>query len=185
MTDPPDPAGSTASGGVSASDREVFEGLFRAWYARLADYALSLVRNRDAAEDVVQEVFVALWRRRSSLPEVDLLPAYLHRAVRNRALNHLRHERRAGQWLAANDPNPAVEPEVEVRLEEGALADALRQALAALSPRGREVFLLSRHQGLTYQQIAHTLGISVKTVETQMGRALRALRQRLTARAEG
>jgi RNA polymerase sigma-70 factor (ECF subfamily) len=170
--------------GSPGSDREEFERLFRAWYGRLADYAMSLVRSPEAAEDVVQEVFVAVWGRWDRLPEAALLPAYLHRAVRNRALNHLRQQRTRDRWQAAAGPEPLVEPEAEAHLEESELAKVLRDALAALPPRGREVFLLSRQQGLTYPQIAETLGISVKTVETLMGRALRALRERLAPRLE-
>jgi RNA polymerase sigma-70 factor (ECF subfamily) len=164
---------------IAAGDEAAFQRLFREWYPRLADHAWRLLGERDTAEDAVQEVFVALWRGRARLPDSGALAGYLHRAVRNRALNQLRA--RKGEVA---DPDgqmlPAVEPDAPRRLEEQQLAAQLVAALATLPPRTREVFLLSRDQGLTYAAIAETLGISVKTVETLMGRAIRALREELT-----
>ncbi|HEX9893075.1 MAG TPA: RNA polymerase sigma-70 factor [Gemmatimonadales bacterium] len=169
---------------IRAGDRDAFEQFFREWYPRLADYAQRLLQNRDASEDAVQDVFVALWSRRDRLPEGDRLAGYLYRSVRNRALNQLRRQRTAGKWLAVLDPDPAVPPDAETGIEDRELDQAYRAALAELSPRGREVFLLSRDQGLSYPQIADALGISIKTVETLMGRALRALRGRLLPRLD-
>jgi len=165
---------------VRAGDRDAFERLFRSWYARLTSYAANLTAQRDAAEDVVQEVFVAVWARRESLPDFEKLPGYLHRAVRNRSLNHLRQQRTAGRWLAGQEPDPGVPPVAESALVGAEAVQRVRAALAALPPRTREVFLLSRDQGLTYPAIAETLGISVKTVETLMSRALRSLRESLS-----
>jgi RNA polymerase sigma-70 factor (ECF subfamily) len=131
-----------------------------------------MLGERDAAEDAVQEVFVAMWRGRAALPEPAALAGYLHRAVRNRALNQLRQ--RHGD---AVDPDGVIAPALALdRVEAAELRERLERALRALPPRTREVFLLSRQQGLTYQAIADTLGISVKTVETLMGRAIAALR---------
>ena len=169
--------------GIRAGDRAAFEQLFRAWYARLADYAARLVSDPDAAEDVVQTVFVSLWNRRDALPDATRLPAYLQRAVRNRALNHLRdHRTMHGLSLLTTDEELHTAPSVESDLEDADLETALQSALANLSPRTRQVFLLSRSHELTYSEIAGTLAISVKTVETLMGRALRALRVTLRAR---
>lgn len=167
---------------IRAGDREAFARLFRHWYPLLAEYALRLLESRDAAEDAVQDVFVALWKGRARLPEPQSLAGYLHRAVRNRALNQLRARRTAGRWLSMLDPEPRVEPEADTGLADRELDAAYRAALSGLAPRGREIFLLSRERGLTYSQIAETLGISVKTVETLMGRALVALRARLRPR---
>lgn len=173
------PIGKECLAAIRGGDRAAFEQLFRAYYGRLADYVVRLVESPDAAEDVVQGMFIALWTRRESLPDVDALPAYLHRAVRNRALNHLRDQRRSVGSSSTTEDEPGIEPSVETELHVADLDTALQRALASLAPRTREVFLLSRQHELTYQQIASTLGISVKTVETLMGRALRALRSAL------
>ncbi len=170
--------------GIRAGDRHAFERLFRAWYAPLADYAARLVDSPDAAEDVVQTVFVSLWNRREAMPDAAQLPAYLHRAVRNRALNFLRDHRATQPLSALTDDEPRVAPAIERQLESDDLARVLEVAMSSLAPRTREVFELSRVQALTYQQIATTLDISVKTVETLMGRALRALRASLRPRLD-
>jgi RNA polymerase sigma-70 factor, ECF subfamily len=165
---------------IRDGDRAAFEQVFRAYYARLADYATTLVRSRDAAEDVVQEVFVALWTQRERITTPENLVGYLHRAVRNRGLNQIRHRRMVADWQArqANEPGPEA-PAADRETELGEIARAIRNAVAALSPRCREVFELSRDRGLTYPEIAATLGISIKTVETLMGRALKNIRERL------
>ena len=179
----PDPAVDLFTPGLLArlrqGDREAFEQLFRAWYPRLASYALRILQSRDAVEDAVQDVLVAMWERREKLPDGSALVGYLLRSVRNRALNQLRERRIRDKWLATLDSEPTLEPEAETGIEDQELNRAYRAALAEVSPRGREVFLLSRDHGLSYPQIAETLGISVKTVETLMGRVLRALRGKL------
>lgn len=169
---------------IAAGDEIAFERLFRAWYGRLADHALRLLGDRDMAEDAVQEVLVAVWKGRERLPAAEALAGYLHRAVRNRALNQLRaaHGDRV-------DPDGLLQfasaPDGPRRLEEEALRRRTLVALEALPPRTREVFLLSREQQLSYAAIAATLEISVKTVETLMGRALRRLREALGDLREG
>src|SRR5688572_15437659 len=122
---------------VRAGDRRAFEQLFRAVYARLAGYALRIVANRDVAEDVVQEVLIAVWNRRDSLPEADKLASYLHRAVRNRALNQLRSQRGTERLIDAEDDGPAIAPAGESDLADDELQAALASALATLPPRTR------------------------------------------------
>ncbi|MGE0440351.1 MAG: RNA polymerase sigma-70 factor [Gemmatimonadales bacterium] len=165
---------------IRSGDRDAFERVFRAYYAKLADYANGLVRTRDGAEDVVQEVFVALWTQRERLTNPDNLVGYLYRAVRNRSLNQLRHNRMVTDWQArqAAEDSPQA-PAADRDTERAEIAAAVKRAVATLSPRCREVFELSRDRGLTYPEIASTLGISIKTVETLMGRALKGVREQL------
>ncbi|MBL8985024.1 MAG: RNA polymerase sigma-70 factor [Gemmatimonadales bacterium] len=165
---------------IRQGDRDAFEVVFRAYYAKLTDYANGLVRTRDGAEDVVQEVFVALWTQRERLTTPDNLVGYLYRAVRNRSLNQLRHRRMVTDWqtrAAAEERSDA--PPADRDTERAEITAAVKQAVATLSPRCREVFELSRDRGLTYPEIAAALGISIKTVETLMGRALKGVRERL------
>lgn len=164
---------------IRRGDRIAYERFFRAWYPRLADYAHRLLGDPDQAEDATQEVLIELWRRRDVLPPAEQLSAYLHRSVRNRALNQLRFRQRISGGDPEDLPGQQIAPVAQRRLMEADLAAALADAIADLAPRTREVFVLSREQALTYAQIADTLGISIKTVETLMGRALTALRQRL------
>jgi RNA polymerase sigma-70 factor (ECF subfamily) len=160
-------------------DEAAFDTIFREWYPSLVRSAESIVRSRAVAEEVVQDVMLELWRRRESLAKDSSPQAYLFQSTRNRALNHIRHEsveRKSEPELmrqtemGASAPSQLVEEEIEV---------ALRTAVSELPDRCREVFELSRTHGLKYAEIATTLGISVKTVEAQMGKALRSLRVKL------
>lgn len=182
---PSDPLTPDLIAAVRSGDRAAFEVLFRAWYARLAEYAAHLLASADAAEDAVQDVFIAVWDRRASLPDHTKLAAYLHRAVRNRAFNQMRDRRVVERW--AEDPEHAERqsPPADAAVLHAELAVTVSNALRSLAPRTREVFLLSREQGLTYNEIASALDISVKTVETLMGRALRALRTTLGPHVTG
>ena len=174
---------------MSASDsdadvRAVIERLFRSHYAGLVAFAARVTGNTGEAEDLVQDVFLGLWRRRGELPGDDAIRPYLYRAVHNRALNVVRN-RRAADALAEREMIEAQREShtsvAEADLEAEELARLVQSAIARLSERCRMVFLLSRENGLSYAEIAATLGISVKTVETQMGRALRFLRAELAA----
>lgn len=164
---------------LRGGDAAAFERIFRAHYARLVTLAEGLLRARSTAEDVVQDVMLELWRLRGSLTLEVSLRAYLYQATRNRALNEVRHgriERRGGPRLVRTT-TPL--PPADALLAETELSAAIRAALALLPAAQREVFELNRAHGLRYMEIAATLGISVKTVEARMGKALRTLRERL------
>ena len=165
---------------VREGDRDAFELIFRALYSRLSEYALGFVRSQDAAEDVVQEVFVALWTHRDRLASPDNLVGYLFRSVRNRSLNQLRRARVVSlHEEEAIRADPVTSPPPDRDADLGEIERAVKAAVERLPPRSRQVFRLSRDTGLTYPQIAETLGISIKTVETLMGRALKSIRERL------
>ncbi len=164
---------------LQAGDEGAYDSVFREWYPVLVRVAGAMLHDSDAAEEVAQEVMHELWRRAHILDAGLTLRAYLLRAVRNRALNHVRHQRvrreTQGDVTALyQEPVRADQPVVAAEL-----ADAVRVAVADLPPRCREVFELSRVDGLRYAEIAEALGISEKTVEAQMGKALRVLRERL------
>jgi RNA polymerase sigma-70 factor (ECF subfamily) len=164
---------------VRAGDRGAFDTIFRTYYAPLVRLAERLLRERAVAEEVVQDVMLELWRRRETFSLEDSLRVYLYRAARNRALNHLRHlkvERRGEPHVIAR---ASAAPRADADLAEEELRSAVTRALDALPVPTREVFDMSRVGGLRYNEIAEALGISVKTVEARMGRALRALREEL------
>lgn len=167
-------------GRLKAGRQDAFESIFKSYYPQLVGVAESMLRERAAAEDVVQDVMVELWRRRENMDVATSLRAYLFRAVRNRALNQLRHQKvapRADPGAAELVSIPATDRDFETR----EINRALRAAVAGLPDRCREVFELSRIQRLSYAEIATALDISVKTVEAQMGKALRVLREALAA----
>ena len=164
---------------VRSGDEGAYDSVFRTWYPVLVRVAGALLRDADAAEEIAQEVMHELWRRRH-LMEADVsLRAYLLRSIRNRSLNHLRHlrvRRETEPQVAESYSAPIVADQPIVARE---LQEAVEKALAELPPRCREVFDLSRVHGLKYAEIAEALEISPKTVEAQMGKALRHLRERL------
>jgi RNA polymerase sigma-70 factor (ECF subfamily) len=160
-------------------DTTAFDAIFRTWYGPLVGTAERMLRDRAVAEELVQDVLLELWRRRESLAAEGSPQAYLFQATRNRVLNHLRHlkiEQRSEPELQG-DSASAPHADAEVTQEE--LSVAVQDAVRSLPDRCREVFELSRVHGLKYAEIAAQLGISVKTVEAQMGKALRTLRERL------
>ena len=160
-------------------DASAFDTIFRTWYGPLVGTAERMLRDRAVAEELVQDVMLELWRRRESLAADGSPQAYLFQATRNRVLNHLRHlkiEQRSEPEIRGEGSSA---PQADSALVHEELDVAVQQAVQSLPDRCREVFELSRVHGLKYAEIAKALGISVKTVEAQMGKALRTLRERL------
>lgn len=156
-----------------------YDAIFRAHYARLVRLAQGMLGELAPAEELAQDVMLELWRRRASLRVETSLQAYLFRATRNRTLNYIRHEKVAQRGAAFAAPDLAAPAVGERGIIEDELETALNRAMRELPPRCREVFELSRVQGLKYTEIADALGISVKTVEAQMTKALRVLREHM------
>lgn len=163
-------------------DRTAFEMIYRTYYKRLHGYAYSYLQRVQDAEDVVQAVFLRIWVQRESWDPPGSVKHYLFAAIRNEALNVLRHEHvfdEAEEEITRivtghNSPSPSDnDPEVED------LRKAIENGIGQLPAQCRQIFLLSRKNGLTYTEIAEDLDLSVNTVGTQMGRALRVLRRSL------
>lgn len=167
--------------GVPGDDRlrRRFETLFRETYAELCNFVVQFVHSRAVAEELVQDLFLRLWERRAQWAAETPSRTYLYHAARNRALDHLKHERIASmappETSEEDEPFPAAERE----LHAADLRTALDAAIAELPDRTRQVFILCKGNGLSYLQIAKAMDISVKTVEAQMARAFRILRGRL------
>ena len=164
---------------IRAGDESAFDTVFRSHYAHLVRMAESVVRERALAEEVAQEVMLELWRRRETLQVEQTFRAYLLRSTRNRALNHVRHQRVVAREAAIAAMESPSAPSAEDEMLGTELEQAVREAINGLPEKCREVFRLSREQGLKYAEIAVTLEISVKTVEKRMGQALAELRARL------
>jgi RNA polymerase sigma-70 factor (ECF subfamily) len=159
-------------------DEAAYDAIFRTWYPALVQFAERILRDRDAAEETVQDVMLELWKRRESLVIQGSPQAYLFQATRNRALNHLRHLRVENREEFDTDTLPAT-ANADARASESEIEVALREAIESLPPRCRQVFELNRVQGLKYAEVAAALDISVKAVEAHMARAFRTLRERL------
>jgi RNA polymerase sigma-70 factor (ECF subfamily) len=162
-----------------AGDDAAYAAVFREWYAPLVRFTETLLRQRDEAEEVVQEVMLELWHRRATIDPTRPVQAWLFRSARNRALNVLRHARVVQHTEPVVQSLAGAPPPADALVAERDLDAALHEALAELPPRCRDVFLRSRRDGLRNAEIADQLGISVKAVEGLIGRALKALRTRM------
>jgi RNA polymerase sigma-70 factor (ECF subfamily) len=170
---------------VRDGDEQAFETLFRAYAPGLVVFVARHVRSAAVAEELVQDVFLAVWRARATLAVTEGVGAYLYAAARNRALSHLARERTAVRRLgtAAHRPPDAgaappdlADPRAPREDDLLALLE-LQEAVEALPPRCRLVFTMQRQHGMSYGEVAQALGLSVKTVEAQMARALKGLRE--------
>lgn len=154
----------------------LYKQAFHAYYQPLCQYAHTLVASAPDCEDMVQELFLYVWEKKKDLIGREELRFYLFTAMRNRCLNYLRKYRKDRFTQLSVWEEPA-EPAAGMGHEEPVdLAGAVGEALDRLPLRCREVFVLSRISKLTYQQIAETTGISPKTVENQIGKALKIMR---------
>lgn len=165
---------------IRDSDEAAFQALFEATYPSLHRYAQSLTKNTVLAQDAVQEAFLRIWRRRATLDPSRSLRALLYLAVRNLVFNEERTLLQRKKLLATMDP-PAAPSRPDEHSHVEMLEAHMRRWIRALPQRRREAFQLSRYDGLSYQEIAHVMGLSVKTVERHIQLALRELRDRLRA----
>ncbi len=154
------------------------EALYRAYYRPLGNAVFRVVQDRAVAEDLVQDLLLNVWKNRATLQITATYRSYLFRAALHAALRHTERQKRQVAWEDANVVDMGTNSTLEHLNEQDAEA-AVAAALATLPPQCRAVFLLSRQEGLSYQQIAETLDVSPKTVDNQMGKALRLLRQQL------
>jgi RNA polymerase sigma-70 factor (ECF subfamily) len=160
------------------ADTAGFETLFREHFKRLHAYASTILKDPDGAEDVVQQCFLKLWKRYEAHKAPESPAAYLYRAVYNDSLNVLKHQKvKMAHEQYTRHTAREGSPESVSRIRE--LEAALDKALSELPEQCRSIFQLSRFEELKYREIAERLGLSVKTIEAQMGKALRLLRTKL------
>jgi RNA polymerase sigma-70 factor (family 1) len=165
---------------ISKGDKAAFEQAFRVYYQSLCNYAVPLIKDKDEAEEVVQNVFFNIWRKRGALQINSSLKSYLYRSVHNDCLNKLKHVKVKTLYAedyrktAGGGFNSAADT-----LEAKELGLKINSAIDALPEQCGNVFRLSRFENLRYAEIAAQLEISVKTVENHMGKALKILREQL------
>ena len=170
---------------IKASDREAFGDLFRELREALVRYVKSIVHDDMVAHDLVQDVFVSLWKLRESIDPSKSLKAYLYQIARNRAIRHLRDERTHDEKHRIIKRDTSAElPEEEwpdARVEKHSLYKKLRSWLNALPERQREALELSRYQGLSHREIADVMEISPRTVNSHITLAIKNLQRHIQA----
>lgn len=165
---------------LAQRDEIAFEQVFKTHFKRLHAYAFTILRDEVEAEEIVQQVFFKLWERNENLSLSGSVSSYLYRAVHNESLNYIKHQKvRSNHQLhvAYSMKNEVEHPAKKVMA--GELEKKIHTALNELPEQCRTIFQMSRFDELKYREIADKLGISVKTVENQMGKALKLLREKL------
>ena len=164
--------------GIKNGNEFSFESLFNVYCQRLINFSRRYVQEKEIAENIVQDLFVNLWINRKKLDYTKSIKSYLFTAVKNNSYKYLRHlnVERSYSLLKSEEGvehNPQSSIEVFEKNEE------VKQVIEKLPDKCREIFVMSKFDNLKYSEIANILGISIKTVETQMGRALKKLRENL------
>ena len=162
---------------MQRDQRAAFELMFRSYYAEVCDHIHRYISETEIVQDVAQEIFTELWRKRDNLEITGSYGVYLYRMAGSRALNYIRDNKK--HWFSDEsgliaEETPLATPDSTLQASE--LSEIITKAIDSLPERCRIVFMLSRYDGMTNAQIASHLEISVKTVENQMTKALRVLR---------
>jgi RNA polymerase sigma-70 factor (ECF subfamily) len=164
---------------LKTGDMKAFESLYKSFHKMLWHYAKEMLKDKDEAEDTVQQIFIRIWEKRDSILISTSFKSYLFTSVRNACLKKMEKAVRE----KASDPLESTEMERVGKAQDPAqfkdLQSAIQQSIESLPERCKLVFKLSRFGGLTYVEIAKELDLSVKTVENQMSKALQTLRQDL------
>ncbi len=162
---------------IRDGDPMAFRQVFDACYESLCHYAFTIVRDADEAEDTVQSMFLKIWEKRSDLDIKQSIRSYLFRSVYNQCMNHIEHntvkEKHRNHMTV--DMSATVAPQVFV----DELENKVREAIDMLPPQCRTIFLMSRYEEMRYSEIAAKLNISVNTIQNQVCKALKILRDTL------
>ena len=163
---------------IQSGDIATFEMVFRQHYQYLCIQAFNILKDADEAEEIVQDTFVKIWNKREELSITISMKNYLIQSIKNTCFNQIKHEQVKRSYQADFiKSNQEGEHHDQVQVDE--LEKQIQSAINNLPEERKKVFLLSRKQGLKYQEIARELNISVKTVENQMGKALKFMREEL------
>lgn len=165
---------------IRKGDIGQFESLFRSSYISLVNYTRTILKDTDTAEEIVQDLFYVLWRDRKKLNITTSLKGYLFRAVYNKSMHYIEHQKVVQKYANEAKTSTVIYPynPVEI-LKYKELNEKIAVIMAKLPERCAQIFCMSRFEGLKYAEIANELSISIKTVEANMGKALKEFRNEL------
>lgn len=163
---------------VVTGDLNTFEMVFRDYYKPLVRYGSTFLKDSDEAEDVVQQVFVSLWEKKEQLAIHTSIRAVLYKSVQNACLNKIKHLK-VRTVYAEDLKATAVHDDSSDPVQVNELNERIQVAVENMPEQCGRIFKMSRFEQLRYQEIADQLGLSVKTVENQMGKALKIVREEL------
>jgi len=165
---------------IVSGDLKSFETLFKRYYESLCLFANNYLKDMDKAEEIVQDTFYKFWNNRNNISIQSSLKSYLYGATKNNCLKHIRSEQYKNQYIShiKSTPGPEVKtPADELNAKE--LHSLIEHTLKSLPEKTRNIFTMNRYQGFTYREIAEKMSISIKTVEANMGKALKVFRKKL------
>lgn len=165
---------------ICNGDKNAFESVFKKYYKHLCAYANQIVADLDISEEIVQEMFFQLWQKRDSLSIETSLKSYLFRAIHNNCLNYIKHNKvkQAYSQQILYENNDSLDNHYLID-DSKELLGLIGKAVEKLPPERKKVFIMIRYEDRKYKEVAEILGISVKTVENQMGKAMKFLREEL------
>lgn len=166
---------------MSSDDQEAFTLIYRRYWEGLFITAAKALRGKQEAEDVVQDVFLSLWRRRKELQVEGSLAAYLQTSVRYKAIHYIEKNITRNDYLALFIDvavNTSTSP-VDIQLQLKEVQQTIHDAVAKMPPKMQEVYRLSRHEHLTHKEIAEKMGISTETVKKHIQHALQLIKNAL------
>jgi len=166
---------------LGQNDARALEELFDRYYVRMCRFALPLLRDYDTCEELASDVFMSLWRSRETLQlRGTSVKAYLFKSIKNKIFNHLETQRSKSHWLQFEEDHIIdFVDEVEDTVPAD-LLDQIEEAIKQLPPQCALIFRMNKIEELRYKEIASILSISEKTVENQIGKALKLIRTSLT-----
>lgn len=162
---------------IKISDYSAFRKVFDQYFKSLVIRSYQIVREEQLAKDAVQEVFLALWKNRTKLPENIKLEPYLRRSTINRSLNIIKsrsHHIGAGQTPLTTLKEKNLQPDEQSEFNE--LRDVIQSTIDQLPERCKQIYMLCKQDGMTHKEVAEILDISTKTIENQITKALKTLR---------
>lgn len=167
--------------GIINGERWAFKTIFLHHYEPLCNFCWRYTRSKAVSEDLVQAVFADLWELKETLDPDKSLKVYLYQAVKHKGYDYLAHQKVVRKYQAdqIQDQQEVVHQKKIIQEEDKAFIKAARQAIEGLPQRAQQTYVLHRQDGLTYKEIAQVMDVTVKTVESQMSRALDMLRSRL------
>lgn len=165
---------------IKSGDEKALEMLFKEYYQPLCRYANSYLEDPDDAEEVVQNCFIKLWEKRENINIQSSVKSYLYQIIRNACLNEIKHQQVKKNYgdMVSQQGEQHSEASDQTTLR-GELEEKIAAALQSLPQQCRLIFTMSRFEELKYQEIADQLNLSIKTVENQMGKALKLMRAQL------
>ncbi len=158
-------------------DTQAYKQLFLLFYPSLVSFAVSIIKSKESAEEIVSDVFVKIWEKRHQLDKVENLSYYLFTAVKNKCLNGL-HDQKNRAGIDINDTDiefRSLYHDPEQKLISAEMINQIQKAIQDLPPRCRLIFKLVKEEGLKYKEVAELLQLSVKTIENQMSLAFKKI----------